>query len=392
MKRAVRILLCVLLLKGSPFALESNILKSASKYLPNLTETGYLINVVNLYVQMSQFVRSTNRMVENISQAKRQWQQTADLMEDLYTDLEALKNIDPYDMDSWSATLQRANNIIRYDIRDVRHSFAMLEFYTLDNTEEYIRSLGKAAQYDYRNRQNRQTVQKYFETPAYETALSEFVALNNHYAEGTLTILRAQLADETDSRRRADLLERIHLLEEQVRNPDLAKGKLDSVLELSSDLITVNLTEIQVTNDRIGKMEEMAGKLREGFERLKSGSVNTRKKSTVPAANTFVFDISQYDAQNPDNVAAPSAPQSAAPPKPTRKKTVAEQDVIALQNGIAFLALKQESLSRDIAILKANTMNYITALEALKQQQRERDVFTTAHGAKVMQLEMEAVR
>ena len=56
-----------------------------------------------------------------------------------------------------------------------------------------------------------------------------------------------------------------------------------------------------------------------------------------------------------------------------------------MANAIDFLLLRQEALMRDIEILKCNTMAFILAIEAYKQNAIEQDVFIMAHGGKLIE-------
>lgn len=155
MNNHFRFFLILCLLRSTPFAYESKILSKVGQYMPNLTEIGFVTNVINLYVQMSQYVRSTNTMVRNIENAKQQWEYTGQQLEQLYANVEAMKSFNVYDMDTWSATLENANNLILLDVQDLRQSFNMMEFYTLDAAVTYSQSLSSASEYDYRTRANR---------------------------------------------------------------------------------------------------------------------------------------------------------------------------------------------------------------------------------------------
>ncbi len=393
-----------LLMFSSTFAADSKILSKAGKYLPNLTEVGYITNIVNLWYQLGQFVRSTNRIVQNIENAKQQWEYTGELLDKLYTDVTALKNIDIYDMDSWSQTLDAANNLVLYNVRDLRNSFNMTEFYTVDATENYIKDLSDAASYDIRNKANRQTVNKYFLSDEYQSNLQIFRLTQSGYHRNTLQILRARLQEEkaanallTDPAQIVMSNNRIKGLNSSITQLEgiildaPGVNKLDSVLEISSQMISSNLTEIQYSIQRIKALEKAAALLRESFARIKTGEIDVQAKNDLKNVTSVAFDVSKFSAKDADNVPVPAAPENITA-KNTRKKEVSDQDIAALQNEIEFIILVQESLYRDINIMKANTMSFIVALESFKQDKKEQNAFFAAHNSKMMQLALKDLK
>jgi hypothetical protein len=69
-------------------------------------------------------------------------------------------------------------------------------------------------------------------------------------------------------------------------------------------------------------------------------------------------------------------------------KQVGNEDVQNMQNGIGLLLFKQESLLRDVEIMKANTMAFILSLESYRQNSLEQDAFILAHAGKKIELGM----
>jgi len=396
-------LISVLLVTTS-FGAESKILSKAAKYLPNLTEIGYVTNIVNLWYQMGQFVRSTNHIVQSIENAKEQWEYTGELLDKLYTDVTALKNLDIYDMDSWAQTLDAGNNLILYNVRDLRNSFNMTEFYSVDATANYIKELSDAASYDIRNKANRETVNKYFLSNEYQSNLEIFRLTQAGYQRNTLQLLRSRLQEEraqnalmTDPAEIAMSNQRIVNLNSQIEKLESVileapgTNKLDSVLEISSQMIASNLTEIQYSIQRIKALEKAAGLLRESFTRIKSGELDVQLKQDLKNVSSVAFDVSKFSATDADKVPVPKAPENLTA-KASRTKEVSDQDVAALQNQIEFILLVQESLYRDINIMKTNTMSFIVALEAFKQDKKEQVGFFAAHNAKMMQLALKDLK
>jgi len=65
-------------------------------------------------------------------------------------------------MDSWAQTLDRAEIVLRYDIKDVMQTFNMLEYYSLDATQAYVQHIDNLNDYAQAEEQKRVVVKKYF--------------------------------------------------------------------------------------------------------------------------------------------------------------------------------------------------------------------------------------
>ena len=149
-----------------------------------------------------------------------------------------------------------------------------------------------------------------------------------------------------------------------------------------------NLTEIQLAAQKIKEMEDKAMSLVDSYEKLKAGNISTNAKPIITQANVNI-DLNKYSSTSPDSVPVPPTPENTKP-KSVQMKQVGNEDVQNMQNGIGLLLLKQESLLRDVEIMKANTMAFILSLEAYKQNNLEQDVFVLAHGGKKIQLGMQS--
>jgi hypothetical protein len=197
---------------------------------------------------------------------------------------------------------------------------------------------------------------------------------------------------ETDPEKKAASAIRLKSLQDNVQRidstyqSDIHMTKLDTILSESSDMIAANLTEIQLATQKINDMEDNALSLVDSYDKLKGGNISTNAKSTITKANVDI-DLNKYDATDPDKVPVPPEPEKSTP-KSIQKKEVSNEDVQNMQNGISLLILKQESLMRDIEVMKANTMAFILSLEAYKQNNLEQDAFVMAHAGKKIELGM----
>ncbi len=395
--RIISMLLILVIVTGS-FSLESKILNKISKYMPDFTEVGLLANVMNIYVQVSGFVRSTNKMVHNIKQAKREWETLTVLVEDLYHDLGDLKDINPYNMDTWAYTLDRANDMLNVSLgSDILYHWGYSEWYLEQGALGYLGELSDLKDYDVRAKRNRDVVVHYYQANQYGKEKQEFQALLKTFSNSTIDIYRKRISELQEKVRKAKTeserafheaylnknIETLKELESSSAAAFLSDSKEDSLISFSTDLITANLTEIQNTNSILKNMASSASELVAAFHKIKSGNINTLPKAKVPIRKTFMMDVSEYDANDPDKVKAPEAPKEIKAQK-TRKKDVSEQDILALQNAADYLSLRQEALIRDINSMRAMTMAFMVAFEGFKQQKQEMDYFRFTHSAMAM--------
>jgi hypothetical protein len=200
------------------------------------------------------------------------------------------------------------------------------------------------------------------------------------------------LANETDPKKKAEEELEIASLQDEIQKIDAAfqsdihTTKLDTILDESSDMITTNLTEIQLAAQKIKEMEDKAMSLVDSYEKLKAGNISTNAKPIITQANVNI-DLNKYSSTSPDSVPVPPAPENTTP-KSVQMKQVGNEDVQNMQNGIGLLLFKQESLLRDVEIMKANTMAFILSLESYRQNNLEQDAFVLAHAGKKIELGM----
>jgi len=396
----IRICLIIAVFWTSGFCMESKILSYLGKFMPNFTEIAFVTNIVNVYLQVSAFVRETNKLLTSVKQTQQEWNQLTAQMNSLYGTVKSLANVNLYDMDSWAQTLDRAEIVLRYDIKDVMQAFNMLEYYSLDATQTYIQHIDSLSDFAGAQEQKRATVKKYFLSTEYQTALATFGNTMASYALSTKALLEQQLDNETviynaetDPKKKADEQLQIQYLQSAIQKidsdfaSDIRTTKLDTILEESSEVITTNLTEIQLAAQRIQDMEEKAMSLVDSYEKLKAGNISTNAKPLITQANVTI-DLNAYSSTDPDKVPVPPAPENTTP-KAVQMKQVSNEDIQNMQNGISLLLFKQESLLRDVEIMKANTMAFILSLEAYKQNNLEQDVFVLAHAGKKIELGMQ---
>jgi hypothetical protein len=377
------------------YATESKILKKLGKFMPNFTEIAFVTNTVNVYLQVSGFVRETNKLLKSVKATQEQWRMMTAQIEDMYGTIRSLRNIDLYNMDTWSQTLEAGEILLRYDMKDLLQSFNMLEYYSLGATEKYMKSIQNLDEYNLAMKTRKEAIRKLFLTNDYQNAIQIFSSTLDNYKKTTKEMLEEMLSNERsiyyneiDPIRKENSKKRITDLQIQIENIDASfqhvyYTKIDTIMEESSNMIAANLTEVQLAAQKIKEMQENAMSLVDSYEKLKNGNISTNRKENLLSAEPAI-DIEKYDSNDPDKVPAPVTPTNVKP-KEIRKKSVGNEDIKNMQNAVDFLMLKQEALMRDIEILKCNTMAFLLAIEAYKQNAIEQDVFVLAHGGKILE-------
>ena len=215
----------ILLMISSGFCGESKVLNYIGKFLPNFTEIAFVTDVVNVYMQVSGFVRQTNTLLKSVKQTQQQWSMLTNQIEDMYGTLKSLKDVNLYDMDSWSQTLDRGEVLLRYDLKDVMQSFNMTEYYSLGATERYLNSIQNLDDYQKAMEAKRASVKKLFITDEYQNAVSNFTQQLVNYKGATKQMLEEMLANEqnilqntTDPEKKAESQQRIDILQSQIQS------------------------------------------------------------------------------------------------------------------------------------------------------------------------------
>jgi len=384
----------IILLLSNTFSGESKILKKVSKYLPSVTEVAYLSNIINIYYQVSQSVRATNKLVNDINQAKEDWEDLKQMTEDLYTGLNNLRNIDPYNMDTWASTLRNADNLLTYELSDLIHEFSMIEYNSLYASERFLTRIDDASKYDIRLQAKKSTAEKYFIHPEYKKVLDNFYEVVKYNVQDQITYLEQKIQNQTNELSTISNPEyasyiKSQIIDNQKKLQTLGNkfnsyinniNKKDSVIAFTMEIITSNLMEIQYTYEDLQSFERVANNLNEAWYKLKSGDLSSRPKINTSGNVDFAMDISSYDSKNPNKVSAPHAPvKQVKQDNKKSKRDPSEQDILTLQNASDYLSLQQETKLRDIESYKAFTFAFITALEAMNQADSEMETLGFCH-------------
>jgi hypothetical protein len=375
-------------------------------------EFGWMVDIVNVYGQVAQLVRTTSATLKEFRQARDDIQRTGALIGELYKNIENLADINPYDMNTWSRALDKLSINMTWDIYDILSSYDDFERHSLGNSIRFIGNVDKALDYDVRLKQNMDVAGKYYVNPMYQNYQNSFNQTLLQYKSNTVSMLQALRQNEVqelllwqdmtgtgESKERiqnkiAQLKASIAGIDKNIQEvqsgdvSSLCYTKADSILQLSTNLIAMNMTEVQLNSERVKGYEQIVSQMQDDFENFRTGNLNTIK-------NDSPIQIDKIDFTNPkigekaDQAPAPSAPSGIESPSTINKKDPSNKDILHFRNQIEFVLLKQEAALRDIELLKANTIAFIAAFEALQQHDYFDDVVIESHNGRLLQKEMQ---
>lgn len=383
-------------------AKESKVLSYLGNFVPSLSEIGILTNCVNVYDKVSNFVRATNSLVHCVQRARSDWDKVRYNIEQIYENIEYLKQIDPYDMDTWQSGLDNFSFSLKSRKSKAIRAFEMLEAHTLGASETYLKKIQSLDDYKSEVSIKRDAIKSIYSNPSYAFELSEASDVIRSYRRNTISQLRSmQSADllilQTSSNQEERENAQSHMVElekniqelEETLTLDQQQEKTDSIIDQSSNLIAINLTEIKICNQRIYEMNRASGDLVAAFYRLLGHNVNSLISDIDISLPDIPIDPSNFNPNDPDKVAAPVTPIFPAMEAVIAKKNVSNHDILNLYNAASFLALKQECLKRDILAMKVNTFAFMVSMEAMRRNRSEVTAIAFAHHCRMIQIAME---
>lgn len=406
MRKSFLLLTLIFILQGSIQARESKIMKYLGNFIPSLSEIGILTNCVNVYDKVSQFVRVTNKMVRSVKQAKSDWERVKYNIEEIYEDIRYLKNIDPYDMDTWQAGLSNFSFSLRSHSNGAVSAFEMFEAHTLDAGMNYAKNVSSITDYTKEIESKKSIITSIYTHPSYSFQIAQSAEVIKAYRRNTLSQLRAlQSADilimenSIDPQERQTAQDHLDAVTKTIENIESSISKAvqmekpDSIIEQTSNLIAINLTEIKICNERIQEMINSSSNLVAGYYRLLGQNLNSQISGNSSSLPDIPINPLQFDASDPDKVSIPKKPEVGIENQnETSRKEISNHDILNLNNAASLLSLKQECLKRDILAMKANTMAFIVTMEANRRNISQLGALSLAHHFRMIELAMEDLK
>ncbi|MBN2436241.1 MAG: hypothetical protein JXK07_13330 [Spirochaetes bacterium] len=397
--------LIVLMFTQCAYSAGSKLMNYIGNFIPSLTEVGILTNCVNVYDKVSNFVRSTNKLVHSVQQAKSDWDRVRNNIEQIYDDVKYLKEINPYNMDTWQSGLNNFSFSLKHHQTEAINAFEMLEAHTLGASVNYLDNITTIIDFKKEFEHKKNSIKSLYVHPSYEIELSGSAESILKYRKATIGHLRSlQSADlliaqtSPDQSVREEAKAHFDQLDVEIKSLEATSldkmqlEKPDSIIDQASNLIAINLTEIKVCNQRIEDMIKASENFVAAYYRLLGQNVNSLKTNSTITLPQIPIDPTNYDPNNPDKVAVPQAPTIAPMETEITKKNISNHDIISLHNGVSFLALKQESLKRDLIAMKVNTMAFIVAMESYRRNNIEVSSLAFAHSFRMIEIAIEDLK
>jgi hypothetical protein len=374
--------------------------------LPTFTEYAWMVDFVNVLGQTATFVRTTNQLLKSYQKAYyeqkaliRKCQDTWDKCNKIFT------SIDPYDMDTWADALYRADNIVNWDCEEILYSLRIIDVNTFGACSTYITNFGKKYKYEEELLKNEKTVSTVYMSTAYDSLQLSYCNMYESYRNSTISNLRSSLISETtiyndpksSDQEKERAKDRIAQLRKQIEDIEKSsstsisyQNHMDTVIQLTSNLISYNMTEMQIIEDQVLEFERSASSLISQYNDLVENNVSATESNRIPDPDESVeFKDSTIFGMDANRVPAPTRPDQ-IPASKVKGKNTSNHDILNLQNAIAFTSLRQEALLRDLNILKAKTMAMVTAQEAYARELKEQRSMHIAHQAEMIVASLEA--
>jgi hypothetical protein len=382
--------------QGNAFAQNSSVLKSVSKYLPSLTEIGFVTGAINCYVQTATLVRAVNKEIALAKSMSKRLDDLKSETDQMLGRFGSLAQIDPYNMDSWAAWLDRAQGLVNEETSDFLDILFNSVLKTLDErmTVGFYANIKKGLSYDASQGQVRDVLRAYYMDREYEGNRDKIrtVTLNSRkvillFNRNELADVQAMLkqdlppAEKKALQMRASMLEaQITQIEQDMLDPALGGTSTDRQIAFLLDIAQNIGQELGKAGDKmerhkkdlegLNKEWELAAKDR--LPKVKNRSVQSQP---INAARPI------YDPIKPDKVPAPINDVDKPEKQNTSETSAATSisDLLHLQNKISFkeLEISESLLEMDLVIAQGRAV--MLSMEAARQEsgrnQRQNVIF-----------------
>jgi hypothetical protein len=375
MKRVAYALLVCLVCSSSAWGQNSSMLKSVSKYLPSLTEIGFVTGAINTYIQTATLVRAVNKEIALAKSMSKRLDDLKSETEQMVGAFGSLSHIDPYNMDSWAAWLDRAQGLASEETSDFIDILFNSVLKTLDDrmTVGFYAEIKKGLSYDVSQGQVGQVLRAYYMNRAYEDNRDKIRTASINSRKLVLLLARKELADVQGAMKadipqamrrilelRAGMLEKqIAQAEAQILDPAVGGTAVDRQISFLMDVAANLSQDISNTGESLERhQKDLADLNREWELAAKDKLPKSKNRSARPAA--FPISRSLYDARDPDKVPSPSNDVD-KPGKQNTSETALQtslSDLLHLQNKIELkkMEMGEDALHMDLQITQAKAL------------------------------------
>ncbi len=390
------------------FAQSSSILKKATKYLPSLTEIGFVTGAINCYVQTATLVRAVNKEIVLAKSMSRRLDDLKDETDKMLGQFGSLSNINPYSMDSWAAWLDRANGLVTEETSDFTDILFNSVLKTLDErmTVGFYSQVKRGLSYDASQGQIKEVLRAYYLSRDYENNHDKIrkIALNAKRLsllskQSELSSIQAEIITTNDpdtknslSIRYQTLVGDILQLEDEIRDPAVGGTVLDRQISFLMDMAQNLGGEISTASSELDMhQKDLADLNAEWALASKDKLPKSKDRSVSNKPVPIIRDL--YSATDADKVPTPTNNI----PKPIKQNTSETSspttlaDLLSLQNKIEFKRLEMMESAMHMALNVAQTKAALIAVDAYqaeaKRNQRSNVHFEAENLSNVIQHE-----
>lgn len=383
----MKYVLCFLLILPNLLqAQNSSVLKSATKYMPSLSEVGFVTGAINTYVQTATLVRAVNKEIALAKSMAGRLDNLKTQTEEMYGDFKALGEIDPYNMDSWADWLDRADGLVSDETNDFVDVLFNSVLRTLDErmTTGFYSEVKRGLSYDAQAGNVSQVLRAYYMGRSYENNMEKVhsIAVNNmriRYLtnEAQIEDLRVRLeagglapAERSDlEAREQTLTEENDRLAQDLQNPSVGGSTADKQITYLMDMAQSLGTEFAHLADQLAAHQKDLVSLNEEWVMASKNKLPKDKSTTVQnTASGLTRDF--YSPTDADRAPAPAND----PDKPTKHNVshtgspTSMADLQHLQNKIEYKKLEMAQTALQMELFVANARAGLLAVESYQHE------------------------
>jgi hypothetical protein len=376
----------------------SSVLKKATNYLPSLSEIGFVTGAINCYVQTATLVRTVNKEIALAKSMSRRLDDLKGETEQLLGRFGTLSEINPYDMDSWAAWLDRADGLVTEETNDFVDVLFNSVLKTLDDrmTVGFYSEVRRGLSYDASQGRVTEVLRAYYLNRTYEDSREKIrtVALNTRRIvllgkQAQLAMVQYQLIKVTDPDTRAALEQKakkfgedIRKLESEIQDPAVGGTSTDRQIAFLMDMAQTLGEDIGTASQQLEQHQKDLLALNSEWDLAAKDKLPKAKNRSIQS-QPVTMDRDLYHPTNADKVPTPTNDVD-RPAKQNTSETATPttlSDLLQLQNKIEFKKLEMMEGALNMELQLAQSRSILLAITAYKiedQRNRRTDVIFEA--------------
>ena len=376
--------------------------------MPSLSEIGFVTGAINCYVQTSSLVRAVNKEIALAKSMSGRLDNLKNQTEEMYGDFKSLRDINPYNMDSWASWLDRANGLVSDETNDFVDILFNSVLKTLDErmTTGFYDDVKRGLSYDTRMGNIKEVLREYYMGREYHDNMEkirEIAVISFRVAivvkRGLLSVVNTKLAKPFPPDKPALLLKKAALekqitdLESEISSPSAGGSTVDKQIAFLMDVSS------SIGGDFEGistQLEGHAKDIRALNDEWVMASKNKlpKDKNTTGKNTPTPITRAAYDPKDADKTPSPIND----PDKPTKFNVshtgspTSLADMAQLQNKIEFkrLEMAQNALQMELSV--ANSRAALLSVEAYQAEALRNTRTNTTFGSENLANAIESIR